>query len=186
VCAQAADAIGRKRHSSGGGASLTIEDTGDDRIGIVSGQAAQELDGIFIGADCCRTRTRQRHVKFAQLTAAPAQRKVHGNALAIDRHDDFLKQRAQQPLAVPIGRGGRGPDCVEIFAKGNDRGAIFGRQCERLRVFATSEFGFGGLQFAQSILHSASRPRATKRSSGSAGWDSHPLNDRAFAQRTGI
>jgi uncharacterized protein (DUF433 family) len=47
VRAQTADAIGGERHSSGGGASLAIEDAGDDRIRIVSGQASQQVDGVF-------------------------------------------------------------------------------------------------------------------------------------------
>jgi len=104
---------------------LAIEDARNNGIGIVSGQAAQQFDGVFSGADCCWARTRQCYVELAQQTAAPAQREVRIKVLAIDRHDDFLEQRAQQLFAVPIGRGGPRPHGVKIFAEGNDRGAIF-------------------------------------------------------------
>lgn len=147
VRAQAADAIRGKRQTPGGGASLTIEDAGDDRIRIVCGQAAQQLDGIFLGSDCCQARARQRHVELAQQTAAPAHREVRVELLSLDRHEDFLEQSAQRLFAVTVGGGGRGPDCVEILTECKHRGALLRRQHEWPRVFATYQFALCGLEF---------------------------------------
>jgi hypothetical protein len=33
-------------------AALPVEDPGDFRIGVVHGEAAHEVDGVFVGADC--------------------------------------------------------------------------------------------------------------------------------------
>ena len=48
--AQIADIIRRKALACPGSTILTIEDARDDGIGIVSGQASNQGDGVFIGA----------------------------------------------------------------------------------------------------------------------------------------
>ena len=50
IAAQTADLVGGEAFAGRGFASLTIEDSGDDFIRIKSGQAAQQRDGIFVGA----------------------------------------------------------------------------------------------------------------------------------------
>ena len=48
--AQAADAVRREAHPCGGGAPLPIEDPGDHCVGIEHGEAANEVNGILVGA----------------------------------------------------------------------------------------------------------------------------------------
>jgi len=49
VSPQGGDTIGSKAHTGSGLASLTVENAGDHRIGIMHGQAAQQRDRLFIG-----------------------------------------------------------------------------------------------------------------------------------------
>ena len=87
-----------------------------------------------------------------EKAAAPAQREVRVRLLALDCHHDFLEQRAQQLLAIPVGGGGRGPDGVEVLSEREQRVALLARQHERLRVFTTRQFRLGGLELAKSVL----------------------------------
>ena len=105
-------------------APLAIEDAGDDGIGVMRGQATQQVDGVLGGADRRRVRARQGNIKLAQESAAPAQHQVGIGLLALNTQGDLLEQRTQQFLAVPIARRGRRPDAFEILAEREDRVAF--------------------------------------------------------------
>jgi hypothetical protein len=61
-------------HAWGGFASLPVEDAGDDCIGIMLDQAAQQRDGIVRCADRSRMRARQGDIDFTEEAGPPAQR----------------------------------------------------------------------------------------------------------------
>jgi len=50
VLAQAADTIGREGKPSRGLAALSIEDSRDGVIRVMDGQAANEINGVLVGA----------------------------------------------------------------------------------------------------------------------------------------
>ena len=59
IAAQTADMNGRESISSRRLAPLTIQDAGDNIVGIENGEAAKEGDSIFVGADTSRLKARQ-------------------------------------------------------------------------------------------------------------------------------
>ena len=50
VVAQRLDPTGGERQSAGGAAVLPVEDVRDHRVGVVGGQAADQVDGVLVGA----------------------------------------------------------------------------------------------------------------------------------------
>ena len=74
IAAQAADLIGGEAFAGGAFASLSIQDSGDNVIGIKSSQAMQQRERIFVGANPTRLRT-GRH-RSSSVSAPPRQRSV--------------------------------------------------------------------------------------------------------------
>ena len=90
--------------AAGGPAALTVEDAGDDRVGIVGDQPTNQSDGVFIGAHRWRIGARQTDFEVGDRAAAPAQGEIGSELGPIDGDNDFLEQAAQQCLAIAIGR----------------------------------------------------------------------------------
>ncbi len=84
-------------------APLAVEDAGDLLVGVVNGQAAQQVDGVLIGLD--------RGLGVAA-----------GLVLAQLDHD-FLDEQPHQLLAVSVGGGGRVPDELQVAARIQTMGA---------------------------------------------------------------
>ena len=66
IASQAADLVGGEAFARCGLASLTIEDSGDDFIGIKSGQARQQRERIFVGARPHRLESRDRDIQHRE------------------------------------------------------------------------------------------------------------------------
>src|SRR5918994_4033571 len=110
--------------AAGGPAALTVEDPGDDRIGIVGGQPADQSDGVFVGPHRWGIGARQADHELADRAAAPAQGEIGSELGPIDGDDDLFEQAAQQSLAVAIGCGWRRPHTAKIGTERAQRAAI--------------------------------------------------------------
>ncbi|MBF0327479.1 MAG: hypothetical protein HQL42_20860, partial [Alphaproteobacteria bacterium] len=145
MVAYSLDVAGGEAVAGGGAPALAVEDAGDDAVGMVGGQAADEIDRILVGLARCRPGARQRDRQGHDLTATPADgqdRPVFGPFHG-DGH--VLQQGAQQFLAVAVGRGRRRPDGGQVAAEGQERGAFgIAQACRPLPVAALQvRFGFG-------------------------------------------
>jgi hypothetical protein len=91
IAAQASDLICREAFSIRRLATLTIQDTGDNIVGIENGKAAKKGDRVFVGADTFRLITRQREINFCESSAVPAQSQMSTLSWTIDSNDHFLQ-----------------------------------------------------------------------------------------------
>jgi len=75
---------------------LPVEDSRDDRVGVVHGQAADQRGGVFIGADL-GLRAAQRHGQLADRAALPPQDQagVRVRVVAAGGDVHLLQQGAQ-------------------------------------------------------------------------------------------
>jgi hypothetical protein len=117
IAAQTADVQRGEARSAGGVFALTIEDAGDDGVGVVRGETANEGQAVLVGSNARRTGA-QADMKFGDGAPAPAEREVRAALVALDGEHDFFQQGTEQLLLVTIGRGGSGPDALEIIAEG--------------------------------------------------------------------
>ncbi len=117
MVAQAADSVGREAHAGCGPASLTIQDPRDHGIRVVSGQAAQELDGFLVRANGRGARMRQRELDLPDQATLPAERQSGPCFLSADTDEDLIEEGPQQLLAVSVRRGRRRPDALEVLAE---------------------------------------------------------------------
>jgi hypothetical protein len=167
VVPQALDDRGGEVLTASAAPALAVEDAGDLRVGVVGGQPAHQCDGVLAGADLGGMGAGQGDVELADRPAAPAHGQVGLGGVAVDVDDDLLKQRAQQLLAVPVGGGRRGPDPRQVTAEGTNRRPfrsvkVLGRRRSRLASSASAAASAASL-----ASQSRSRPRATRRLSGS-------------------
>ena len=72
IAAQTADMNSREPFSSRRLTTLTIQDAGDNIVGIGNGKAAKKGDRVFVGADTSRLKTRQGENLRALLAGDPA------------------------------------------------------------------------------------------------------------------
>src|SRR6266545_1117554 len=133
-------------------AVLTIEDAGDDRVGIMSSQAPHQRDRVLIGAHDGRTRAGQIEVAVGESAAAPAQREVGPAFVLVDCDDDFLEQRAQQLLLVARRRGRRLPGLEQIGAEGKQADALMCAERSWAELFAPRKLGLGLVELTQAAL----------------------------------
>ena len=152
IAAQTADLVGGEAFPDGGLASLTIEDSGDDFIGIKSGQTAQQRDGIFVGARPHRPEAWDGNIQCRDGAAAPAQGQMRVTFGALEIQDHFFQQGAQEFLAIAVGGGGRVPNLTKIAAERLKVLELFESECARALLFAAAQFRFGGRQIAQTIF----------------------------------
>src|SRR6516164_1252687 len=66
VAAQIADTSCIETMTVSGPAPLTVENAGDDGVGIMDGKPAEERDGVLIGADGGWPRAWQRHIDLTE------------------------------------------------------------------------------------------------------------------------
>jgi hypothetical protein len=145
---------------------LPVEDSCDDRVGVMDGQAADQLDRVVIGADLgLGPFERNRQVADRATFPADLQLGAAGGAIGWDGDDDVVQEGVQQLFAVLFGGARRGPDPLEILTQGQDRGALGGAEGSGAAFLAAGQLGLGGA--ARVFSQSASRPRATSRLSGS-------------------
>ncbi len=83
---------------------LTVENAGNDSIGIMICQTTHQRNGVFVGTHH-RTTAREIKIDFNNSIAAPTQRQMRTIVIFVDGDDDFLDHRAQQFLLVAW-RGG--------------------------------------------------------------------------------
>ena len=102
IAAQAFDLIGRESFSSRRLATLTIQITGDNVVGIENGEAAKKGDSVFVGSDTSRLKTRQGEIHFCECAAVPAQSQMSALCRTIDSNNHFFQQGAQEFLAIAI------------------------------------------------------------------------------------
>jgi len=69
---QTADEVGREAMTVGALAALTIEDAGDHRVGIMSGQPPHQRDRVLIRAQTCWKIARRVEVDVSEYAAANA------------------------------------------------------------------------------------------------------------------
>src|SRR5919106_480263 len=117
VAAQTSDVQRREALPAGGAFALAIEDAGDDGIGVMRGETANEGEAVFVGSNARGTGA-QADMKFGDGAPAPTQGQVRAALVAFDGEHDLLQQGTQELLLVAIGRGGGGPDASKIVAEG--------------------------------------------------------------------
>ena len=151
MVAQRLDPTGGERQSAGGAAVLPVEDVRDHRVGVVDGEAADQVDGVLVGAQPVGWFAFDRHRQFGDRAALPAQQQlgVCFGVVAVHVDVDFVEQAAQQVFAVLVGGGRRRPHGGEVVAEREDHRFLLRGQGFRSCGFAAGEFGLGvgeGLQ----------------------------------------
>ena len=123
VVAQRLDPTGGERQSAGGAAVLPVEDVRDHRVGVVGGEAADQVDGVLVGAQPVGWFAFDRHRQFGDRAALPAQQQfgVCVGVVAVHVDVDFVEQAAQQLFAVLVGGGRRRPRAGEVVTEREDR-----------------------------------------------------------------
>jgi hypothetical protein len=78
--------------------ALAIEDAGDEGVGVVRGEPANEREAVFISAYAWWVGMRQTDLELGDSAAAPAYGEVSPGLGALDGNHDFLQQgcRAQE------------------------------------------------------------------------------------------
>ena len=136
IAAQAADLIGREAFSSRRLASLTIENAGDDIVGVMNGQATKQGDGVFVGAEASRLKTRQGEIHFCECAALPAQSQMSTLFGTIDGNNHFFQKARKSSLrsrsvvvgAVQTLRRSEPRERILFFSSGL---SVRGRCCSR-------------------------------------------------------
>ena len=75
---------------------LPIEDAGNDGIGIVDSEPADEVDRVLVGAHRRWPGARQADLELGEHAAFPAKGEIGPILVTIDGDDDFLEQTAEQ------------------------------------------------------------------------------------------
>ena len=167
VAAQAADDDRGEPLTGGGASALAVEDPGDRAVVVVDGEP---LSSSIVSSSVRIVGWWRGSGTASSVSAPPCQRivTVAWSLIAVDVEDDFLDQTAQQLLAVAVGGGRRGPHAPEIGAEREQTLALGRGQRARPLLLAQRELGFGlGELSAARFSQSRSRPRATRRCSGS-------------------
>jgi hypothetical protein len=159
--AHAADSSLRERQAGAGQPSLAAEDSGDLAVGVVLGEAADQLERVL--AEPVLLELAGHLEREAQLGARAAF-PLHfdgGASLGLVGGDDHLAdQRAQQLFAIPIGRCLGGPQARQLASERNERDAFLLGQCRRAGAVQLGELPAlaldGGERFLQRALERAS------------------------------
>ena len=69
---QMRDPVGFEAMATSGRSPLSIENAGDDGVGVKGGQAAHEVERCFVGSNRRRSEARQRHINVGKRAAFPA------------------------------------------------------------------------------------------------------------------
>src|SRR6202043_616447 len=93
---QTADMVGGKAVTVSGMTILTVEDTGDDGVWVISGQTAHGGVCVVVGAHDCRLPVWQIDIDIGEASTSPPQDEA-GAVLGLKQGDDALfEQRSQQ------------------------------------------------------------------------------------------
>ena len=135
--AQAGHDRGGEGLAAGAAATLPVEDPGDGRVGVVHGEAAEQGDGVLVGADRRWRLSGQGDGELGQRPTTPAQRQLGALGLTLDADDHLVEQGAQQFLAVTVCGGGRVPHRRDVGTQREDRGFLLrGKGFRALRLAA--------------------------------------------------
>jgi len=149
---QTADMVGGKAVTVSSMTILTVEDTGDDGVWVISGQTANEGDCVLVGAHDCQFLAWQIDIDIGEASTSPPQGEA-GAVLGLKHGDDDLfEQRSQQLLAIARRGGRRFPYVLQIGAEREQAAPVFCAECSRSFTFAPGEPGFGLLELAQALL----------------------------------
>src|ERR1019366_4780409 len=133
---------GGERHSGGGAALLLAGHLGDDRVVVVGGQPADQLDGVFAGA-VGRPGFGEVGAGFAGQPAFPVQDQACGAGLLAGGDDDIVQQRVQDFFAVAVGGGRRVPQRGQVAARGQDLSAFACAELDGAGSLAAIQFSVG-------------------------------------------
>ena len=102
---QTADMVGGKAVTVSGMTILTVEDTGDDGVWVISGQTANEGDCVLVGAYDRRFLAWQIDIDIGEASTSPPQGEA-GAVLGLKHGDDDLFEQGSQQLLAIARRGG--------------------------------------------------------------------------------
>src|SRR5246500_3621070 len=163
---QTADMVGSKAVTVSGMTILTIEDTGDDGVWVISGQTANQGDCVLVGAHDRRFLAWQIDIEIGEASTSPPQGEA-GAVLGLKHGDDDLfEQRSQQLLAIASRGGRRFPYPLQTGAQRQQAAPVFCAERSRSFAFAPGELGFGPLELAQALLPLALEAAGEKGVSG--------------------
>src|SRR5246500_5278604 len=163
---QTADMVGSKAVTVSGMTILTIEDTGDDGVWVISGQTANQGDCVLVGAHDRRFLAWQIDIEIGEASTSPPQGEA-GAVLGLKHGDDDLfEQRSQQLLAIARRGGRRFPYALQVGAQRQQGAPVFCAERSRSFAFAPGELGFGPLELAQALLPLALEAAGEKGVSG--------------------
>src|ERR1700745_3549303 len=144
--------VGSKAVTVSGMTILTVEDTGDDGVWVISGQSANEGDCVLVGAHDRRFLARQIDIEIGEASPSPPQGEA-GTVLGLKYGDDDLfEQRSQQLLAIARRGGRRFPYALQVGTQRQQAAPVFCAERSRSFPFAPRELGFGPLELAQALL----------------------------------
>src|SRR5258708_26393740 len=97
--------VGGKAVTVSGMTILTVEDTGDDGVWVISGQTANEGDCVLVGAHDRRFLAWQINIEIGEASTSPPQGEAGGGVGPEQRDDGLLLEPSQHLPSVPL-RGG--------------------------------------------------------------------------------
>ncbi len=133
---------------------LPVQDPGDRGVRVADCQAAQQVDGVLLGAQTLWRLAFDRHGQFGDRAAFPAQHEISAAFLVVAAHADadFVQQAAQQLFAVLVGGGRRRPRFTEVAAESQDGLFLLRGQGFRARMLAAGEFFLGVGDLLQGLV----------------------------------
>src|ERR1700730_14271130 len=142
IAPQAANLVGGEGFSRRGFGSLPVQNSGDDFIRIKRGQTAEQRGRLFGGAWSHRPESWDRDIQHSNRAAAPTQSELSVTFGTLEIQDDFVQQRAQQFLAIPVGGGGRVPNSKDIGADNRNAFDLLGTERVGPLLLTTAQFHF--------------------------------------------
>jgi len=150
--AQAADAIGGEAHAGCRLFALSIQNAGDDGVGVVDCKPSHEIDNVIACANRRWTRARQGYVELREQTATPAHRQTSFFVVSPDLDNNLFDKRSQKLLLVAIGRGWSHPYKIDVLAQGENGGALLGGNDHACALLAKGEISLRRLLELQTFF----------------------------------
>src|SRR5258708_39613814 len=98
---QTADMVGGKAVTVSGMTILTVEDTGDDGVWVISGQTANEGDCVLVGAHDCRFLAWQIAIDIGEASTSPPQGEAGAPPRPNHRHHHLFHHPSHPPPPTP-------------------------------------------------------------------------------------
>ena len=153
--ARGADARGGERQPGAGAVAVAGEDRGDLVVGVMGGEAADQLDGVLGQPAALGAAGVEAHAEFGAGAAFPADLDVGALVGGMDGDDDVADERAQQLLAVAVGRRRRVPQPRQVAREPRERGALVVGQRRRAGLLERGELAALALDGGQRVLERA-------------------------------